>query len=181
MRIIGGKYRSRVLAEFAGTDVRPTADRVKESLFNILGVRTIGARVLDVFCGSGALGIECISRGAKECVFNDVRKESVALLKKNLQKLGVGSEAKTYNLDFRALLSSVGGEFDLIFLDPPYKENFAFEGLEIIAKRKLLASGGVAVSERDRPFDGEISGLEQFDERKYGKTYLTFFKVKGDE
>ena len=81
MRIIGGKYKSRVLAEFAGDKVRPTADRVKESLFNILFLKIRGARVLDLFSGSGAIGLECLSREAKEVVFNDLSKESVALLK----------------------------------------------------------------------------------------------------
>ena len=79
MRIIGGKYKSRVLSSFDGTEIRPTADRTKEALFNILYTKVTGARVLDLFCGSGSLGIECISRGASEVVFNDARKESIAL------------------------------------------------------------------------------------------------------
>ena len=89
MRIIGGKYRSRVLAEFAGDDVRPTSDRTKESLFNILALKLYGARVLDLFCGSGALGLESLSRGAKEVVFNDSAKASIAILKKNLSALKI--------------------------------------------------------------------------------------------
>lgn len=178
MRVIGGKFRSRVLASFDGQEVRPTADRVKESLFNILSFQTIGARVLDLFCGSGALGIECLSRGAKEAVFNDIRKESVALLKKNLQKLGVkaGVEARVYSYDFSACLDAVDGQFDLVFIDPPYKEEFGKKALEKIAQRGLLSANGVAVYERDRPFEGEIEGLEKYDERKYGKTYLSFFR-----
>ena len=85
MRIIGGKYRSRVLAEFAGQDVRPPSARAKESLFNILSLKMYGARVLDLFCGSGALGLESLSRGAKAAGFNDCAKDSVAFLKKNLK------------------------------------------------------------------------------------------------
>ena len=87
MRIIGGKYRSRVLAEFKGDAVRPTSDRVKESLFNILSLSLRGARVLDLFCGSGALGLESLSRGASEVVFNDLSKDSLTILKKNLTAL----------------------------------------------------------------------------------------------
>ena len=82
MRIIGGKHRSRVLTEFAGEDVRPTSDRAREALFNILSFTVRGARVLDLFAGSGALGLESLSRGAKEAVFNDVSKASIAILKR---------------------------------------------------------------------------------------------------
>ena len=86
MRIIGGKFRSRVLSEFAGDDVRPTSDRAKESLFNILALKIYGARVLDLFAGSGALGLESLSRGAKEVVFNDCSKESLAIVKSAARK-----------------------------------------------------------------------------------------------
>lgn len=85
MRIIGGKHRGRILAEFKGEEIRPTADRVKESLFNVLSREIAGARVLDLFCGSGALGLECLSRGAEEAVFNDCSKDSVAVLKANIK------------------------------------------------------------------------------------------------
>ena len=98
MRIIGGKFRSRILAEFPGEDVRPTSDRVKESLFNILSLKLYGARVLDLFAGSGALGLESLSRGAGEVVFNDCAKTSIAILKKNLATLKItanGNEAKS--------------------------------------------------------------------------------------
>ncbi|MBQ8884861.1 MAG: 16S rRNA (guanine(966)-N(2))-methyltransferase RsmD [Clostridia bacterium] len=177
MRIIGGKFRSRVLVEFKGEEVRPTADRVKESLFNILSLKLIGARVLDLFSGSGALGIECLSRGAKEVVFNDASKDSVKILEKNLALLKVkkGEEAKVYNLDFVACLGVMRGEFDVIFLDPPYRFDYGKQALEIIASCKLLSENGIAVCERDRPFEGSVEGLYKYDERKYGKTYLTFF------
>jgi len=87
MRVIGGQFRSRVLAEFAGDNVRPTSDRAREALFNILSLKIYGARVLDLFAGSGALGIESLSRGAKEVVFNDISKDSIAIVKKNLTAL----------------------------------------------------------------------------------------------
>ena len=92
MRIIGGKYRSRVLAEFKGEEVRPTSDRAKESLFNILALKIRGARALDLFCGSGSLGLECLSRDANEVVFNDLSKDSLAILKKNLTALKIPTE-----------------------------------------------------------------------------------------
>ena len=181
MRIIGGKYRSRVLAEFAGQDVRPTSDRAKESLFNILSLKLYGARVLDLFCGSGALGLESLSRGAKEVVFNDFAKDSLSILKKNLATLKIpanGDEAKLSNADYLVYLESARGQFDMIFIDPPYLFDYGIKALEKIAQRGLLTENGVAVYERDRPFDGEIEGLEKYDERKYGKTYITFFRKK---
>ena len=183
MRIIGGKYRSRVLADFAGQDIRPTSDRAKESLFNILSLKTYGARVLDLFCGSGALGLESLSRGAKEIVFNDCSKESLAIVKKNLAslKIGVGEEAKLSGSDYLVCLEGVRGQFDIVFIDPPYRFDFGVKALEKIAQRGILSENGIAVYERDRPFEGEVAGLEKYDERKYGKTYFTFFKRKKDE
>ena len=173
MRIIAAKYRGRVLAGFKGKDIRPTADRVKESLFNILAPEIHGANLLDLFCGSGSVGLEALSRGADYVVFNDASRESLAVLQKNLDLLRV--KAKVYNMDFRALLESIDITFDIIFLDPPYKSDAGEQALEIIARRGLLNTGGVAVLESDRPFEGSAHGLVRYDERKYGITYLTFF------
>lgn len=185
MRIIGGKYRGRTLTTFEGEWIRPTSDRVKESLFNILYTRLFGANVLDLFCGSGALGLESLSRGAKNVVFNDVSKDSVNVLRKNLTKLGVGTEANVLCDDYALCLERVKGPFDLIFIDPPYRLDIGERALEKIAKKGLLGENGIIVYERDRAFSGTVSGLELFDERKYGKTYLTFFRVarktEGDE
>ena len=181
MRIIGGKFRSRVLAEFAGEDVRPTSDRAKEALFNILSLKLYGARVLDLFAGSGALGLESLSRGAKEVVFNDCAKASLAIIKKNLAALKItlnGEEAKLMNCDYLVCLEQVRGQFDIIFIDPPYRFDFGEKALQKIAERKLLTENGIAVYERDRSFEGEIEGLEKYDERKYGKAYFTFFRNK---
>ncbi len=184
MRIIGGKYRSRVLAEFAGEDVRPTSDRAKESLFNILAFKLYGARVLDLFSGSGALGLESLSRGAKEVVFNDCAKASIAILKKNLSALKIptnGEEAKVYNYDYLTCLDVVKAPFDLILLDPPYRFDYGEKALQKIAEKRLLSENGIAMYERDRPFEGKIAGLEKYDERKYGKTYMTFFRYSSQE
>ena len=154
MRIIGGKYKSRVLADFAGEAVRPTSDRAKEALFNILALKIYGARALDLFSGSGALGLECLSRGAKEVVFNDFVKDSLAILKKNLNtlKIPVGEEVKLLNYDYLVALESVRGQFDLIFLDPPYRFDYGEKALQKIAQKGLLTENGIAVYERDRAF-----------------------------
>ena len=174
MRIISGKYRGMVLSEFKGKDIRPTADRVKESLFNILSPLIAGACVLDLFCGSGNLGIESISRGAARAHFNDISVDSIAVLKKNLSRLKNEAYEVT-NCDFRVCLGRVKQQ-DIIFIDPPYASEAGFEALKIIAEGNNLNGGGIAVYERDRAFSGEVAGLELYDERKYGKTYLSFFR-----
>ena len=178
MRIIGGKYRSRVLAEFAGENVRPTSDRAREALFNILSLNIYGARALDLFAGSGALGLEALSRGAREVIFNDCAKDSIAVVKKNIAslKIALGEEANISQADYLFCLENAKGQFDLIFLDPPYRFDYGEKALQKIAEKGLLSEGGVAVLERDRAFEGEIEGLCKYDERKYGKAYLTFFK-----
>ena len=179
MRIIGGIYRSRVLAEFPGEDVRPTSDRAREALFNILSAQVRGARVLDLFSGSGALGLESLSRGAEEVFFNDYSKESLAILKKNLDTLKVSATnraVRIFSYDYLVCLKMQQEPFDLIFIDPPYRFDYGRPALEYIAEQGLLTENGIAVYERDRAFEGEIQGLEKYDERKYGKAYLTFFR-----
>lgn len=179
MRVISGKYKGLRLAEFGGEDVRPTSDRVKESLFNILYDRIAGARVLDLFCGSGNLGIECMSRGAEFVQFNDRSQKSLEILRKNLFLLKNAPECGVTNLDFKDCLAR-GGRYDLIFIDPPYRLGYGLEALEIIGANGILNEGGVAVFERDRSFEGGLTRLKKTDERKYGKTFLTFF-VNGEE
>lgn len=181
MRIISGKYRGLKLAEFSGDDIRPTADRVKESLFSIISAHVSGARVLDLFCGSGGLGLECISRGAASVHFNDCSAESTAVLRKNLLKLKGDSNYSVTTLDFSVCLDRLSGKFDIVFIDPPYRLDIGGEALKIIAKRSLLSENGIAIYERDRPYSGDITGLTLYDERKYGKTYLSFFRAREDQ
>ena len=178
MRIIGGEFRSRILKDFAGDAIRPTSDRAREALFNILALKIRGARVLDLFSGSGALGLESVSRGAKEVVFNDVAKESISVLKSNLAtlKLTTGENLKVYNYDYAVCLQAVQAPFDIIFIDPPYRFDYGEKALRMIAEKGLLSENGVAVYERDRAFEGEIVGLKKYDERKYGKAHFTFFR-----
>lgn len=176
MRIIGGKHRGRKLTEFSVGEIRPTSDRAREALFNILTPKIVGAEVLDLFCGSGGLGLEAVSRGAERAHFNDISKNSLAVLNKNIAALGEGGQCVVTNRDFSEFLAHTSDRFDIIFLDPPYKEEFGVMALEIIAFKGLLKDGGIAVYERDRAFTGEVEGLEKYDERKYGKAYLTFFK-----
>lgn len=176
MRIISGKYRGLKLCEFEGKDIRPTADRVKESLFNILADKVLGATVLDLFCGSGSLGLECLSRGAKFVCFNDNSPPSIAVLTKNLKKISSEKSYTVSRLDYAQCLANSVNKYDLIFIDPPYGLDAGIDSLNAIGKGKILNENGVVIFERDRKFEGKIDGLAVFDERKYGKTYLTFFK-----
>ncbi len=178
MRIISGAHRGLKLCEFEGEDIRPTSDRVKESLYAILGP-VQDCVVLDLFCGSGNLGLEAVSRGAKKVVFNDSSKDSLALLKKNIARFKTPIPAEVKNLDYMECLS-LRTKYDVIFLDPPYKTEMGLKALQIIGKRGLLNKDGVAVYERNCPFEDEVRGLTKIDERKYGKTYITFFKRTED-
>lgn len=180
MRVIAGKYRSRTLAKFEGEDIRPTSDRVKESLFGILTPKIVGARALDLFCGSGSLGIEAISRGAGRTVFNDFSKDSIAVLKKNLSALKI-SEAEVYTMDYKQLLLSVGGKFDIIFCDPPYKADYADEILKAVGDRGLLSGSGVIAYERESAVECRDDRFFVSDVRKYGRTTLTFIKKKEND
>ncbi|MBD5636973.1 MAG: 16S rRNA (guanine(966)-N(2))-methyltransferase RsmD [Clostridia bacterium] len=174
MRIIAGKYRGRVLASFQGENIRPTPDRVKESLFQILSRKIAGARVLDLFAGSGALGLECLSRGAGEVLFNDSSRESLSVLEKNLRL--AGENARVYNLDFRTCLNRVEGQFDLIFCDPPYKEDYLKEILNTVEIRNLLSADGLVIYESEREEAG-VEGWILSDSRRYGRTNITMWKI----
>ncbi len=178
MRIISGKHRGRKLVEFTQEGIRPTSDRAKESLFNILSSKVAASTVLDLFCGSGSLGLECVSRGADKVYFNDKSAGSIAVLKKNIAALKEENACVVSTSDYKDFLNRCTQKFDIIFLDPPYAEEFGYPALKIIAERGLLNYGGVAVYERDRAFVGEVEGLIKVDERKYGKAYLTFFKAE---
>lgn len=172
MRIIAGTYRGKKLTSFDGMDIRPTSDRVKESLFAILSDRVIGASVLDLFAGSGNLGIECLSRGASFVHFNDLAQSSLNVLKKNLDSV----RATNYKIskgDFRACLMGKG-EYDLIFIDPPYASEFGVEALRLIAKGKL-SERGIAIFENESE-GATIEGLELYDTRSYGRTKLHFYR-----
>lgn len=174
MRIVGGKYRSRVLVGFEKIGVRPTSDMARESLFNILQNVIGGARFLDLFSGSGAMGIEALSRGASRVVFNDYSRESVALIKQNLKKLGVSEDYSVVNFDALSYLKRTSEQFDIIYIDPPYKSELG--ELAVLESGRVLSDNGVVILESETPFTGEIKGFKVTDQRKYGRARLTFFK-----
>lgn len=174
MRIVGGKYKSRVLADFEKIGVRPTSDMVRESVFNILSFRIPGASFLDLFSGTGAMGIEALSRGASKVIFNDSSRESIKLIKKNLEKLKVTDPYEVLCLDAITLLKRGQAEYDIIYIDPPYACDFLPEVLSAV--ENCLSADGIAIVENDKPLDIAVKGLTAFDKRKYGRAHLTFYR-----
>lgn len=176
MRVIGGKFRGKSL--FSPTDkrVRPTTDRIKETLFNVLYSKGASyGSVLDLFSGSGALGIEALSRGAKTAVFVDRSHDSALLTQKNLQKVGADG-CEVYRTDYTiALRKLCGRKFDLIFSDPPYALGIEPTVIELVEKYELLSDGGILVLEHFKGNSLQIDG-ERFiiDERLCGQTVLSF-------
>ncbi len=176
MRIIAGKHRGRVLKEFKGREIRPTADRAKEAIFNILQTEIYGASFLDLYCGTGNMGLEAISRGADKVVLVDSSKESISLAKANLEMLK--ENAEVYCTDALTYVLSTKGRFDIIFLDPPYDID-ATPVLEAIAGSGILAEDGVVIYEHSEDFKiGEINGLDRLNTRKYGMAHFEFYGVK---
>lgn len=173
MRIIGGKFKGRILKSFDGDAVRPTSDRAREALFNVLQFSIIGTSFLDGFAGSGAVGLEAISRGAGKVVFTDSSKESCGIVKSNAAALGVN--VNLHLVDCVEYLSKTDERFDVVFLDPPYASDAGERALKIIAERRTI-DGGIVVIEKDREA-GETAGLEKYAVKKYGKAVFTFFRL----
>jgi 16S rRNA (guanine966-N2)-methyltransferase len=172
VRVIAGEWGGRRLVAPPGAATRPTSDRVREALFSVLGARVEGARVLDLFAGSGALGIEALSRGAASATFVDSAPAALRALRSNLETLGAEGEVRRQDaVRFVAGAAAAGEQYDLAFLDPPYR--FAGRlGAQLSAiLPAVLASGGIVVAESDRR---EPIGLELplLDERRYGDTLI---------
>ena len=183
LRVISGKARGLKLDTPKNQDVRPTTDRVKESLFNMINSYIMDSNILDLFAGTGSLGIECLSRGAKNCVFVDKSKDSINIVRSNVKKARVENESTILNVDFKDAvkrLSTQNQKFDVIFMDPPYYENMFIECLKSIDKFNLLDEDGIIVVEHDTKdlFEDSIGRLNKSREKKYGNTTLTFYKME---
>lgn len=182
MRIISGKARGTKLYTLEGEQTRPTLDRVKESLFNIIQNEVQDKVFLDLFSGSGAIGLEALSRGAQKAILCDKSKKAYEIIIKNAEKTHLIDDAKIYNLDFKEVLQSkISQKLDIIYLDPPYESNFAIEAVKLILEKKLLNDGSVIIIETDNK-EKTIKKLEKVkckieDIRKYGRAYLIFLKI----
>ena len=178
MRVITGKARGVQLKVPDGIDTRPTADRVKEALFSIIHFDIPGASVLDLFAGTGQLGIEALSRGASNAVFVDVREDACRLVKENLKRTKLQSNAQVLKADYMSFLRNSHQKFGIIFLDPPYSEDFLEKSLNFITEIDILQSGGIIVTERPlgKVLSGEYPGYARSKDYKYGKVILTIFR-----
>ena len=178
MRVITGKARGIVLKTPNGMATRPTADRVKEALFSIIQFDVPTAKVLDLFGGTGQLGIEALSREAERAVFVDERDGACKLIRENLRRTKLENYAKVIRSDYMVYLKTCKEKFDIIFLDPPYAEVFLENSLKMITEIDILQSGGIIVTER--PFGKELPwdypGYLRSKDYKYGNTLITIYR-----
>ncbi len=177
MRVIAGTVKSFRLYSPEGTDIRPTSDRIKETIFNIISDEIPQSSVLDLFAGTGSLGIESLSRGAREAVFCDSSRKSIDIIKKNIEHTKFGDVSKVITADFRQSLSNMTGKrFDLIFLDPPYGKNLVQESLGLIKRYNLLNEDGLIIAEMGSKEELSHDGFYIYKFRDYSHTKVLFLK-----
>ena len=178
MRVITGTAKGIALATPDGMLTRPTSDRVKEALFSIIQFDIPGASVLDLFGGTGQLGIEALSRGAQSAVFVDARDDACRLIKENLKRTKMEKAGTVIKSDYLDFLKRCKQKFDIVILDPPYAEVFLENALNMITEIDILQSGGIIIAERpvgkDLPWDFE--GFSRSRDYKYGKTLITVYR-----
>jgi len=179
MRVTGGTGRGQRLKVPPGSRVRPTSDKVKQALFNILGERTAGAVFLDLFAGSGGIGIEALSRGAERAVFVDDSRASLNSIKHNVEQFGFKDRAQVVTSRAAAYLGKAPAQFDIVFLDPPYTEELG-PLLDRIASADILNPRGVVVAEhfKKQQSPERAGALVLYREARYGDTVLAFYKSK---
>lgn len=185
VRVISGSARGLKLNTPGDDRVRPTTDRVKESMFNIVQDWVYDSQVLDLFAGSGALGIEALSRGASQAVFCDNSLDSIKIIKSNIEKARVVDRSQIVSGDFKRCLRDMEAKnqsFDMIFVDPPYYKGLFEEVLDTIRSCKILKKDGIVIVEHDakKPI-GQVEGLGVYKEKKYGITMLTFYCLEDDD
>lgn len=183
MRIIGGKAKGTKLYTLEGKNTRPTLDRVRESLFNILQFKIPNSIFLDLFSGSGACGIEAVSRGAKKCILCDQSKQAIEVIQKNIEKTHTKEQIELYQTSYEELLETkIKEKMDIIFIDPPYQTNFAYKAVEIILDKDFIKEDSIIIIETDqeKQVKEQISKLriEIIDQRKYGRAHLIFLSQK---
>lgn len=180
MRVIAGSARSVPLLSREGLETRPTTDRVKEAIFNIIQFEIEGRQVLDLFGGSGQMAIEALSRGAAGAVIVDRSQDSVSVIRKNLEKTRLADRAQVLCADGLEYLERTKNRFDLIFLDPPYRENLLENALKRISEIDILKSGGIIVCERpsDKALPDDYAAFRRVRDYRYGKTGVSVFRAE---
>lgn len=183
MRIISGKARGTKLYTLDNNNTRPTLDRVKEALFNIIQYKISNCIFLDLFSGTGAIGLEAASRGAKKAILCDNSKDAIQIIHKNIVKTHLQEQVKSYNLPYEKVLKEkIDEKIDIVYIDPPYKTNLVYESLKIILEEKKLNEDSLVIIETDEEErvikQIENLAIEIIDQRKYGRAYLIFLKLK---
>ena len=178
MRVITGKARGMALKAPKGMDTRPTMDQVKEGIFSAIQFEVEGRRVLDLFAGSGQMGIEALSRGAKSAVFVDMRDDACKVVRENLAKTRLENLAKVVRADYLSYLNTCRETFDLIFLDPPYAEVFLENSLKRISEIDILSDSGIIITERPyaKELPAKVCGLVRYRDYRYGKAAVTIYR-----
>ena len=178
MRIVSGEYKGRRLEMPENYDIRPTSEKVKEAIFSIISGNVPDAVCIDLFSGTGSIGLEALSRGAAKCYFGDNSKSSLELTKRNIKMCRAEEKSIVISGDFEKVLSRIGErneKADIIFLDPPYKMGLYSKCFEIIENLNLLSQEGIIVAEHDSKdeFEPEIGSFKKLKEKKYGSIGIT--------
>lgn len=181
LRVISGSAKGHGLKTVKGGTTRPTSDKVKGALYNIIAAYVEGSTVLDVFAGTGSLGIEALSRGAASAVFFDKSPICCGIIKDNLQHTKLADKALVYNVDYAAGIKKVhqeGHKFDIIIMDPPYNKNFIQEALKLLTINDIIVDDGIIIAEHSTmdKLPESCGKLKVIDTRKYGDTMITIYK-----
>lgn len=185
MRIISGIAKGKKLLSPLTMETRPTLDRIKESMFDIIQMKVYGSKVIDIFAGTGSLGLEAVSRGASNCILIDKSKDTYDLLSQNVINLKFEDKCKTFNMDSYKAIEQLGVErekFDIIFIDPPYIKDMIPPAFEIIEKYNMLLDDGIIVTKidlKEKLYEG-TKKIKLYNHRKYGNTIICFYKHEED-
>ena len=179
MRIISGRAKGTNLYTLKGNNTRPTSDRAKEAVFNIIGSDIIDCKFLDLFAGSGAVGLEAASRGAKKVILADKSKDAINIIKRNVEKTHLEEKTQIYNLDYNKVVKTkIKEKQDYIFLDPPYESNLLYESISAILENNILEKDGIIIAETDKVEEVkkqiEKLSINIVDIRKYGRNQFLF-------
>lgn len=183
MRIITGIYKSRRLFSPKGESIRPTSDMVKESIFNMIAHNIVDSVIIDLFCGSGNLGLEALSRGASRAYFIDKSRSSIELAKKNIQHCQAENNSVILNADYATGLKLIREKVDIIFLDPPYESGLLLHAFEAIQKSKVVKPHGILVLEHKKSLDlpEEINNFRRIKIKRYGSIYIEVFENQWED
>ncbi|MBO5179782.1 MAG: 16S rRNA (guanine(966)-N(2))-methyltransferase RsmD [Clostridia bacterium] len=182
MRVVAGKARGTQIKSIESNDTRPTKDMVKEALFSILYNKVEDSVFLDLFAGSGAIGIEALSRGAEKAYFSDKNLECIKVIKANIEKTHFEQESVVLNGDFKSIVEKLKNiKFDIIFIDPPYNKGLGVEAIELLSDNQMLSDDGIIVYETDEIeiVPDNIKEYERYNYKKYGRNILNFYRRKG--